>query len=87
VPGWPIGFGDKDKARVLLEQALAINPNGIDPNYFYADFLYRQKDYRGAAAALDRARKAPPRPDRPLADEGRRKDIEALHADVRKHLN
>ena len=26
VPGWPIGFGDKDKARDLLQKALAVNP-------------------------------------------------------------
>ena len=34
VPGWPIGFGDKDKANELLKKALALNPDGIDPNYF-----------------------------------------------------
>ena len=30
VPGWPIGFGDKDKARDLIQKALAINPKGIE---------------------------------------------------------
>ncbi len=39
VPGWPIGFGDKARAEELLRKALAINPKGIDPNYFYADYL------------------------------------------------
>jgi tetratricopeptide (TPR) repeat protein len=38
VPGWPIGFGDDDKAEAYLKKALAINPEGIDPNYFYGDF-------------------------------------------------
>ena len=32
VPGWPVGFGDKAKARELLQKALAINPKGIDAN-------------------------------------------------------
>ena len=32
VPGWPIGFGDERKARALLDKALALNPQGIDPN-------------------------------------------------------
>jgi tetratricopeptide (TPR) repeat protein len=78
VPGWPIGFGDDAKARALLEKALELNPDGIDPNYFYGDFLYRQRDYVGARRALARALKAPPRPERALADEGRRKEVEAL---------
>jgi len=80
VPGWPIGFGDDAKARELLDKALAANPDGIDPNFFLGDFLYRQRDYDGARRALERALKAPPRPDRPLADEGRRREIHELMA-------
>jgi len=83
VPGWPIGFGDDEKARALLQQALAINPQGMDPNYFLGDLLYRKGDYDGARQALGRALKAPPRPDRPLADAGRRKEIEALLSAMR----
>jgi len=78
VPGWPIGFGDDDKARELLDKALALNPDGIDPNFFLGDFLYRQRDFEGARKALERALKAPPRPERPLADEGRREEIKAM---------
>jgi tetratricopeptide (TPR) repeat protein len=84
VPGWPIGFGDDKKARELLEAALAVNPGGIDPNFFYGDFLYRKGDYTGARKALDRALQAPPRPDRPLADEGRRREIEELLVKIRE---
>ena len=39
MPGWPIGFGDKKKAEEYLKKALAANPDGIDPNFFYGDFL------------------------------------------------
>ena len=84
VPGWPIGFGDDKKAMEMLESALAINPEGIDPNFFMGDFLYRKGDYEGARRALSKALKAPPRPGRALADEGRRREIEELLAKVKE---
>jgi tetratricopeptide (TPR) repeat protein len=83
VPGWPIGFGDDEKARELLQRALALNPDGIDPNYFLGDFLYRKGEHEAARQALQKALKAPARPDRPLADQGRRKEIEALLSAMR----
>lgn len=83
VPGWPIGFGDHDKARELLQTALALNPDGIDPNYFFGDFLYRKGDYEAARQVLEKALKARPRPERPLADAGRRKEIQALLSAMR----
>jgi tetratricopeptide (TPR) repeat protein len=83
VPGWPIGFGDDRKARALLESALAVNPDGIDPNFFLGDYLYRKGDYAGARQALEHALKAAPRPGRPLADEGRRLEIETLLKEIR----
>jgi len=78
VPGWPLGFGDDKMARRFLSQALSVNPEGIDANYFYGDFLYRQGDYPAALAALEKAMHAPARPNRPLADQGRRKEAQAL---------
>ena len=80
VPGWPIGFGSDDKARELLQKGLALNPEGIDPNYFLGDFLYRKGEHEAARLALAKALKAPPRPGRELADAGRRKEIESLLA-------
>ena len=78
VPGWPIGFGSKDKARGYLETALAKNPNGIDANYFYGDLLADQGEYAKAAEHLRRALEAPPRPGREDADAGRRAEARAL---------
>ena len=77
VPGWPIGFGDDEQAEALLKQALALNPDGIDSNYFWGDYLIDQKRYAEARAALLKAQAAAPRPDRPLADEGRQAEIRA----------
>lgn len=78
VPGWPIGFGDDKKALENLRRGLAINPDGIDPNYFYGDYLFRKGDYEGAERALRKALQAPARPGRKLADEGRRGEIAQL---------
>jgi tetratricopeptide (TPR) repeat protein len=77
VPGWPIGFGDKKKAKAYLEKALQLNPGGIDPNYFYADFLLEQGDKTAAIEYFNKALAAAPRPGREDADAGRRSDIEA----------
>jgi tetratricopeptide (TPR) repeat protein len=87
VPGFPVGFGDDDKARELLKKALALNPNGIDPNYFYADFLYEQGEYAQALQYLDKAAKAAPRPGREVADKGRHAEITALQAKVKAKLS
>lgn len=78
VPGWPIGFGDDRKAVENLKQGLAINPDGIDANYFYGDYLFRNDRFDEAEAYLRKALQAPPRPGRKLADEGRRREIDAL---------
>lgn len=86
VPGWPIGFGDEAKAQQLLQQALQINPRGIDPLYFWGDHLYRQGHYGEARAALQQALQAEPRPGRELADRGRRGEIETLLRAVDKEL-
>ncbi|MFP8834752.1 tetratricopeptide repeat protein [Hydrogenophaga sp. XSHU_21] len=80
VPGWPIGFGDKAKAETLLKKALAINPNGIDPNFFYAELLMDTNRADQAMPYLDRALAAPPRSGRQVADAGRREEIKALMA-------
>ena len=78
VPGWPLGFGNDNKAREFLTQALAINPDGIDANYFYGDFLYRQGEYKGALAALEKALHATDRPNRQVADVGRRQEAQVI---------
>ncbi|RRW38340.1 tetratricopeptide repeat protein [Ectopseudomonas oleovorans] len=86
VPGWPIGFGDDEKAEKMLTQALAINPDGLDPNYFYSDFLQRQKRYEESRAALEKALAAKDRPGRELADKGRRAEATALLQQVESKL-
>lgn len=85
VPGWPLGFGNDKKAAEFLQKALVLNPDGIDSNYFYADYLLEQKDYASAEKYLLKAQQAAPRNDRPIADAGRRQEISAALGRVYKH--
>ena len=78
VPGWPLGFGDKAKAKEMLQKALTVNPKGIDANYFYADYLIENKETQVAEAHLEKALQAPSRPGRQIADEGRRAEARQL---------
>ncbi|CAN5430739.1 hypothetical protein BH11PSE7_BH11PSE7_21310 [soil metagenome] len=85
VPGWPLSFGDKAKARDYLLKALTVDPASMDANYFYADFLASQGEYEPAARYAGKALLAPPRPGREDADAGRRQDVVRLQADIRAH--
>ena len=78
VPGFPIGFGDDKKARQHLEAALKLNPAGIDPNFFYAEFLLDKGETTLAIKHLKIAQAAPAREGRETADAGRRQEIAAL---------
>ena len=85
VPGWPLGFGDKAKAKELLGKALALNPQGIDPNFFYAEYLVEMKKPEEAVPYLEKALQAPPRPGRQIADAGRREEARLLLAKIRSN--
>lgn len=86
VPGWPVGFGDEEKAEELLLKAISINPDGIDSNYFYGDFLISEKRWEEANQYLHKAQAAAPRPDRPLADAGRQEEISVALLKVEEKL-
>jgi tetratricopeptide (TPR) repeat protein len=86
VPGFPVGFGSDKKAKEHLQKALQMNPDGIDPNYFYGEFLYDEGEYQDALKHLNKALQAAPRPGRELADEGRRGEIRALIAKTTEEI-
>lgn len=75
VPGWPVGFGDDELAEKHLKAALAINPNGMDTNYWYGEFLRDDGRLSEARTYLEKAAAAKIRPERKVADEGRLKEI------------
>jgi len=78
VPRWPVGFGSKKKAEQYFLKSLEVNPDGVDPNFFYGEYLLEQDRIEEGRAHLEKALVAPPRPGRELADEGRREEIQAL---------
>jgi tetratricopeptide (TPR) repeat protein len=84
VPGFPLGFGDRGRARLYFEKALAANPDGLDANFFYGDFLYREGQASKAIQVLDKALAAPERPGRALADHGRKWEASELLSRIRR---
>lgn len=86
VPGFPIAFGSRDKAKKLLQTALAMDPGGLDASFFYADFLNGEGQHREAKALLERALRTPVNPARPVWDAGRRAEIRALLAQVSRQV-
>jgi tetratricopeptide (TPR) repeat protein len=83
VPGGIIGFGDDALAAKYFEKALAVDPDNIDSNYFYGEFLLDQGDAQAAAAVLRHALESPAVTGRPLLDAGRRGEIRTLLAEVK----
>ena len=78
VPGWPIGFGSDKQAERYFQKALALNPEGLDINYFYAEYLADNGEEVRALEYVDRALRAPALADRPVADRGRRAQAQKL---------
>ena len=83
VPRWPVAFGDKAKAGELLQKALAVNPQGIDPNFFFGEYLSETDRRDEAIVYLERALQAPGRPGRQIADAGRREEARVLLAKLK----
>jgi tetratricopeptide (TPR) repeat protein len=82
-PGRPLSFGDKGRARRCFDEAIAAGPHELETNYLYGDFLLQSGDAKGAAAALERAVLAPPRPSRRAADVARKAEARRLLAKAR----
>lgn len=78
VPGFPLGFGSAGKAQSYLKAALAQDPDGLDANFFYADYLVSKGDNANARAYLAKALKAAPDTNRPIWDAGRRAEARAM---------
>jgi tetratricopeptide (TPR) repeat protein len=74
VPKWPIAFGDEATAQKMLQTALKINPDGIDSNYFYGDFLLSNNRLNEAEKYFNRALAIPARAEQFYADNQLKKE-------------
>ncbi|HVJ42699.1 MAG TPA: hypothetical protein VM639_14450 [Dongiaceae bacterium] len=83
VPPWPVGFGDRHRSLLYFQQALAVNPAGIDANLLYGLYLIDAGSFAEARAHLTTALQAPVRAGHSEYDTGRRQDIEAALARLR----
>ncbi len=65
VPGWPLSFGDAEKAEYYFQKALTLNPGGIENHYYYGHFLGKTGRVQEALAHFQQAARLPPDPDQP----------------------
>ena len=85
VPGWPISFGDPQMAEQLLKTSLHLNPNGIDANYFYGDYLLQHGRIHEAEHYFSKAVQLPIRKQQPLADSRLQQDAKLALIKTRQH--
>ncbi|MGM0702466.1 MAG: tetratricopeptide repeat protein [Pseudomonadota bacterium] len=81
-PGWPLGFGDEETAESMFEKALAIRPEGIDVNYYYAAFLAEEGRTEEAREHAERAMAGEVREGREGSDAALREQARELLSDL-----
>lgn len=82
VPGGLLGFGDSATAERMFQQALAIRPDGIDVNFYYAAFLKEEGRLGEAREHAGRAVEGQARPGRSASDEALRDEARELLASL-----
>lgn len=86
VPGFPLAFGDKKKARAHLQRALALNATHVGANLNYANLLLKADDHAAAIKHANAALAGMPRPGREQADKASRARAESLLAEAKRKL-
>ena len=84
LPGWPISYGNNDLARQYLESAVKLFPNALDANYFLGDFWLHEEDHAKALPYLEKAEKAPVRPNHLLSDNRIKEELQPALMAARK---
>jgi len=82
VPGWPVSFGDVAVAEQMLKTSLQINPQGVDANYFYGDYLLRQERVGEAEVYFRKAVQVSARKQQLVNDQHLQQDATAVLANI-----
>ncbi|MEJ2619401.1 MAG: TRAP transporter TatT component family protein [Candidatus Thiodiazotropha sp.] len=86
VPGYPLGFGDDEKAEQHLLKALQVNPENIDANFYYGKFLLQEERYQSAIMAFEKVLALPIRVENRVADTGLKRLAEAALSTAKERL-
>jgi len=71
----------------LLKKALEINPDGIDANYFYGDFLLSQNQFQQAGNYFKKALAAPIQPGHALGNNDFKQKAKTALENAKRHIN
>jgi tetratricopeptide (TPR) repeat protein len=69
LPAWPASFGDDDKAKELFDKALSKNPDSMEANLYYGEFLEDNGKKQEAITFLKKAYSIKLRPNQKFVDE------------------
>lgn len=83
---FPLRHGGKDEARVFFRKALKMNPNGLEANSHYANFLIADGDFASALQHATLAANSPPLVDRGKADQSLRWQAHRLIEESREKM-
>lgn len=86
-PGWPIGFGDDDKAEEYLTKALNVAPNDMDANYFMGDYWLEEHEYKKASEYLQKVIDLPEVKSRPIYSKGRKVEAAQKLKKAKKYIH
>jgi hypothetical protein len=86
MPGFPLAFGDKKKARVHFQQCLTLDAKHVGCNINYASLLLKQEDFAGAIKHANAGIAGLPRPGRDKADKASRGSAETIITKAKEQL-
>lgn len=86
-PGWPIGFGDDDKAKEYLSKALKVAPDDMDANYFMGDYWLEEHKYKKAVEYLQKTIDLPEVENRPVYSKGRKVEAAEKLEEAKRNIH
>jgi tetratricopeptide (TPR) repeat protein len=86
VIGWPISFGDDQKAEEFLNKGISTNPNDLEAHYFLGKLYMDDDNWKSAVEILEKGLALPEISELPAFDHARRIDMERLLAKAKSEL-